>query len=84
MNDSQGRLISDEKEDIPNCLFLTLDSTETWENNRLEIVFNLERETIIRLEYEIRAREKGSENRKGFSTKDAIYLITPDRFANAV
>ena len=28
------------------------------------------------------AREKNSANREGFSAKDAIYLITPDRFAN--
>ncbi len=32
--------------------------------------------------YELLAREPGSSERKGFSSKDAIYQIMPDRFAN--
>ena len=31
---------------------------------------------------ETRAREPGSAARQGFGPQDAIYLITPDRFAN--
>ncbi len=33
-------------------------------------------------EYELKERKPNAENREGFSSSDAIYLITPDRFAN--
>ena len=33
--------------------------------------------------YQIRAREKQGEEYQGFDASDVIYLITPDRFANA-
>ncbi|UCX04927.1 glycoside hydrolase family 13 protein [Shewanella glacialimarina] len=39
--------------------------------------------TLIQsIEYPILVREKESKNRQGFSNKDVIYLITPDRFVN--
>jgi len=38
--------------------------------------------TVARRSLELRAREPGSAERQGFSARDAIYLITPDRFAN--
>ncbi|MBR9847118.1 MAG: glycoside hydrolase family 13 protein [Algicola sp.] len=33
--------------------------------------------------YELKAREKPSDDYIGFNSSDALYLITPDRFANA-
>ena len=35
------------------------------------------------VDYELKERRKDSKLRKGFDSSDAIYLITPDRFANA-
>ena len=34
------------------------------------------------INYHIKERKDGSEQRKGFDSSDVIYLITPDRFAN--
>ncbi len=33
-------------------------------------------------DYEFKQRVKGSRDRKGFSSEDVIYLVTPDRYAN--
>lgn len=33
-------------------------------------------------EYELKARDKKPEDRKGFDASDALYLLMPDRFAN--
>ncbi|MGX9460199.1 glycoside hydrolase family 13 protein [Shewanella sp. A14] len=37
---------------------------------------------VEQFDYALQARQKGSRDRQGFSNKDVIYLITPDRFAN--
>jgi len=37
---------------------------------------------LYQLPYTLAARKEGSRERQGFSNKDVIYLITPDRFAN--
>ncbi|MDZ7681748.1 MAG: alpha-amylase family glycosyl hydrolase [Fodinibius sp.] len=34
------------------------------------------------ISYTLKEREEGSASREGFNSSDAIYLITPDRFAN--
>lgn len=34
------------------------------------------------INYSLEARVSGSQNRESFTSKDVIYLITPDRFAN--
>ena len=38
---------------------------------------------MVKYPYLIRGREKGSADRKSFTTEDLIYLIMPDRFASA-
>ena len=38
---------------------------------------------MVKYPYLIREREKGSADRKSFTTEDLIYLIMPDRFASA-
>lgn len=38
--------------------------------------------TPVHISYELQSRIDGSSQRQGFSAKDVIYLITPDRFAN--
>jgi hypothetical protein len=35
-----------------------------------------------RIPWRLDAREPGSAQRRGFDARDAIYLVTPDRFAN--
>lgn len=34
------------------------------------------------IEYQLKPRTQGSQKRQGFAPTDAIYLVTPDRFAN--
>ena len=39
-------------------------------------------ETVLTYTYQLEARQPGSAQRRGFDSRDVIYLITPDRFAN--
>jgi glycosidase len=65
----------------PNYLFIDLLLSPSVQPGELKIYLKKgETEQII--PYEIKARENGSANRKGFDNSDVIYLIVPDRFAN--
>jgi neopullulanase len=68
--------------DNPNYLFVTIDVADTAKPGKFPIDFQYEGKTKSRFSYELLARAKNSAERQGFSPKDAIYLITPDRFAN--
>jgi neopullulanase len=48
----------------------------------VKIYFRQEKDTVGSFDYELKARQKGSAQRKSFTTADNIYLIMPDRFAN--
>ncbi|WP_442960196.1 glycoside hydrolase family 13 protein [Pseudoalteromonas sp. A25] len=49
-----------------------------------ELLFEVGKKGIYeQVSYPLLARQPGSAQRKGFSSKDVIYLINPDRFANA-
>lgn len=62
----------------PNYLFVDLDIGPDARPGelRLEIAGQL-------LRYPLRARAPGSAERQGFGPRDAIYLVVPDRFAQA-
>ncbi|MFP4604451.1 MAG: glycoside hydrolase family 13 protein [Bacteroidales bacterium] len=66
----------------PNYLFLDLTITNKAQPGKFDINFKKEGETVSTYTYELKDREKESANREGFNNSDAIYLITPDRFAN--
>lgn len=76
------RLISSQKGDSPNYLFVTLAISAQTKPGKFPIRFMVNTQEKSRAEFSLLAREKNSAARVGFSTKDAIYLITPDRFAN--
>ncbi|WP_244947508.1 glycoside hydrolase family 13 protein [Cellvibrio japonicus] len=65
-----------------NYLFVTLNIAANAKPGKFFIHFSNESDEKIVWEYYLLAREKGSAERQGFSPKDMIYLITPDRFAN--
>ena len=46
-----------------------------------DIVLQQGRDRMV-VPYELKKRDTGSANRKGFSSGDVLYLIMPDRFAN--
>lgn len=66
-----------------NYLFIILDLSEAV-SGIFKINFLKDgKRTNLSYEYELKKRRNGSKNREGFSSADVIYLITPDRFANA-
>ena len=67
----------------PNYLFVTAKIPEDAKVGDHKLVFrNTKGKKIGRLMVHIEAREEGSAARKGFSSADFIYLLTPDRFRN--
>ena len=68
--------------DSPNYLFLDLFIPEGTQAGRLEFEISQQGEPTGTFAYELLDRNQDSTIFTGFSSKDAIYLITPDRFAN--
>jgi neopullulanase len=64
-----------------NYLFLYLHVDASAKPGSFDIVFDDGTSRIMRA-YELRARNSDPPHARGFSAADAIYLITPDRFAN--
>lgn len=65
-----------------NYLFVTV-SLENAKAGTFEIQFSKNGKKAKKsYTYTLNERKKDSKYREGFSSKDAIYLITPDRFAN--
>ena len=70
------------KGDSPNYLFLNLSISKETKPGKFNIVFRFENGEEKTHTYELKARNSNSEKNIGFNSSDAIYLITPDRFAN--
>ncbi len=69
------------KADSPNYLFLDLVVDNNTQPGKFDIVFT--QDTIVKKHtYELKQRDFNGEDIVGFNSSDAIYLITPDRFAN--
>lgn len=68
--------------DSPNYLFLDLLIAENAAPGTFKIVFKSKKGKRITYKYELKERQKPAEDFVGFDSSDAIYLITPDRFAN--
>jgi neopullulanase len=66
----------------PNYLFINLRIAPDTRPGELKIDFRQGGRTAASRTYVLNAREPGSAERAGFGPQDAIYLITPDRFAN--
>ncbi|MEM5563808.1 glycoside hydrolase family 13 protein [Psychroserpens sp. AS72] len=66
-----------------NYLFIDLIISESAQAGQFNIKFkNSDGKELIDV-YELKSRVKPAEDYIGFNSSDAIYLITPDRFANA-
>ncbi|WP_054852596.1 glycoside hydrolase family 13 protein [Olleya sp. ITB9] len=70
------------KADSPNYLFLDLNISESAKAGQFNIHFKFNEEKELVHTYEVKARVKKASDYQGFDSSDAIYLITPDRFAN--
>jgi len=66
-----------------NYLFIDLKLDESISSGKFNIQFENDQGEKLLAVYELKERQKTSEEFIGFDSSDAIYLITPDRFANA-
>lgn len=66
-----------------NYLFIDLNIDKTAKAGKFDIIFIFDDGTKKTHTYELKDREKPAEEYKGFDSSDVLYLITPDRFANA-
>jgi neopullulanase len=83
IKNSAIKLIDTKKTENSNYLFLNLDLSEA-SVGKFEIDFSKnEKRTNFSITYQLKERTKNSKLREGFNSSDVIYLITPDRFANA-
>ncbi len=76
------RLEAVHRADSPNYLFLDLAVEADAQPGSFPIVFTFSDGSTHTYQYELLSREKPAEGHVGFKSSDAIYLITPDRFAN--
>ena len=70
-----------QKTENPNYVFVTVNTNEI---NQSSFKINIKNKNKIvdSYTYELKERNTNSANRKSFSSKDVVYLIMPDRFAN--
>nr|WP_246073359.1 glycoside hydrolase family 13 protein [Formosa sediminum] len=66
----------------PNYLFIDLKIDNTAQAGTFNIKFQGKHNTSLEYTYELKTRVKKAEDYVGFNSSDAMYLITPDRFAN--
>ena len=69
--------------DSPNYLFIDLKIKKHTAPGKIQLLFSSQDNVSYSLDYELKERVKSALDYKGFNSEDAIYLITPDRFANA-
>ena len=67
----------------PNYLFLDLEISDKTPAGKFNIIFKTPEGKELKQTYELKSREKPAEDFVGFNSSDVVYLITPDRFANA-
>ncbi len=68
--------------DSPNYLFLDLEINATAAAGQFDIEFTFPNQVKKTHTYLLKERTQKPESFQGFTNADAIYLITPDRFAN--
>ena len=69
------------KTENPNYVFITVNTNEI-NTSSFKINFKNGKKTVDTYTYELKNRNPNSAERESFSSKDVIYLIMPDRFAN--
>lgn len=67
--------------DSPNYLFIYLNLNKDAKPGTMKLTFKSAVKSFT-YNYELRARNKAGNERKGFDMSDVIYLIMPDRFSN--
>lgn len=75
-------LVSVEKTDNPNYLFINLQILSSAAAGTMQLTFTLPNGAKVTHPYQLLQRKEGSAQRKGFDASDVVYLVFPDRFAN--
>ncbi|MBC3831722.1 glycoside hydrolase family 13 protein [Undibacterium amnicola] len=70
------------RSDNPNYLFIDLNITSSTKPGVLVINFLHAQKAMGSIDFHLQTRRTNSAQRAGFSPRDAIYLLMPDRFAN--
>ena len=70
-----------ERVDSPNYLFVYLDISPSAATGSFEVILGNE-ERSLSFDYERREKNPDPAYTEAFASSDAVYLITPDRFAN--
>ncbi|WP_448635883.1 cyclomaltodextrinase N-terminal domain-containing protein [Pedobacter panaciterrae] len=70
------------KVENPNYLFLDLEISAEAKAGKFPIVFNKNGKKKLQYVYELKNKEQSSSRIQGVTSKDLIYLLMPDRFAN--
>ncbi|KAB1231132.1 glycoside hydrolase family 13 protein [Chryseobacterium viscerum] len=79
---SDGVQIKDiRKVENPNYAFITINTNEI-NVPKFTISIRKGKKNVGSYTYELKQRNPGSANRESFTSKDMMYLIMPDRFAN--
>lgn len=68
--------------DSPNYLFIDLNISKSAQAGTFNLIFKQKHANDLTYAYPLKNRIKPSDDYVGFNSTDAIYLITPDRFAN--
>jgi glycosidase len=76
------RIVDVQRTDNANYLFVTVDVAADAVPGDVAIDFVEHGQVAATRAWRLEAREAGSAQRRGFTSADAIYLVTPDRFAN--
>ena len=69
------------KTENPNYVFITVNTNEI-NSSSFKINFKKGDKLVDSYSYELKARKSNSADRNSFSSKDVMYLLMPDRFAN--
>lgn len=70
-----------QKTENPNYVFVTVNTNEI-NKSSFKINIKNKNKVVDSYTYELKNREANSANRNSFTSKDIMYLIMPDRFAN--
>ncbi len=82
VQNNKVRLLKVHKADSPNYLFLDLEIPSDTPPGNFVIRLEEVKGPAFTISYNLKKRPKGPEEYIGFSSKDVIYLVTPDRFSN--
>ncbi|WP_188616150.1 glycoside hydrolase family 13 protein [Cloacibacterium rupense] len=70
-----------QKVENPNYVFITINTNEI-NSERFKINQKINNKVVASYNYELKTRKLNSANRESYTSKDVMYLIMPDRFAN--